>query len=103
MTARSSIGPSFLPGLLNDTMPSLASHESSHSLACRSLKGKWTMDFGWTEEDSNRYSQIYSRTKLWPSPDPGFFTPSEWKLCASLGLLGLSVPKKYGGEGCGFL
>jgi alkylation response protein AidB-like acyl-CoA dehydrogenase len=61
------------------------------------------MDFGWTEEDSDRYSQIYSQTKLWPTPDPGFFTASEWQLCAGLGLLGLSVPEKYGGAGCGFL
>jgi alkylation response protein AidB-like acyl-CoA dehydrogenase len=61
------------------------------------------MEFGWTEEDSDRYSQIYSQAKLWPAPGSGFFTLSEWKLCASLGLLGLSVPVKYGGEGCGFL
>jgi alkylation response protein AidB-like acyl-CoA dehydrogenase len=61
------------------------------------------MEFEWTEEESDRYSRIYSRTKLWPSPDLGFFTSAEWKLCASLGLLGLSIPEKYGGEGCGFL
>jgi alkylation response protein AidB-like acyl-CoA dehydrogenase len=61
------------------------------------------MDFGWTDEQRDIYDRIYSRTVLWPEPDPGFFTPEEWKLCASLGLLGLSVPKRYGGEGCGFL
>lgn len=61
------------------------------------------MEFNWTEEESARYSQICSQTKLWPAPDSEFFTPAEWKLCASLGLLGLSVPKTYGGEGCGFL
>jgi alkylation response protein AidB-like acyl-CoA dehydrogenase len=61
------------------------------------------VEFEWTEEESDRYSRIYSCTRLWATPDSDFFTPPEWKLCASLGLLGLSVPKKYGGEGCGFL
>lgn len=61
------------------------------------------MDFEWTEEESSRYSQIFSRVKeQLPAPDEGFFTPAEWKLCASLGLLGLSIPEKFGGEGCGF-
>lgn len=62
------------------------------------------MDFEWTEEESARYSQIFSRAKeQLPAPGEGFFTPSEWKLCASLGLLGLSIPEKFGGEGCGFV
>jgi alkylation response protein AidB-like acyl-CoA dehydrogenase len=61
------------------------------------------MDFGWTAEESSRYNRIYSETRQWPAPDPGFFTPPEWKLCASLGLLGLSIPEEYGGAGCGFL
>ena len=61
------------------------------------------MDFEWSEEDRARYNEIYSSTRLWPAPEPGFFTSAEWKLCAGLGLLGLSVPKEYGGEGCGFL
>ena len=61
------------------------------------------MDFEWTEEESGRYNRIYSQAKQWPAPEPGFFTSQEWKLCASLGLLGLSIPVEYGGEGCGFL
>lgn len=61
------------------------------------------MEFEWTEEESDRYRRIYSQTKLWPTPGVGFFASAEWKLCASLGLLGLSIPEKYGGEGCGFL
>lgn len=67
------------------------------------------MNFEWTEEENDRYSQIFSRVKeLLPASDldasdPGFFTSAEWKICASLGLLGLSVPKEYGGEGYGFL
>jgi alkylation response protein AidB-like acyl-CoA dehydrogenase len=61
------------------------------------------LDFDWTAEERDIYNRIYSQTKLWPAPDPGFFTPAEWKLCASLGILGLSVPKRYGGEGHGFL
>jgi alkylation response protein AidB-like acyl-CoA dehydrogenase len=69
----------------------------------RWLKRESRMDFEWTEEDRARYDQIYSRTRLWPAPGPGYFTPEEWKLCAGLGLLGLSMPKEYGGEGCGFL
>jgi L-prolyl-PCP dehydrogenase len=61
------------------------------------------LDFGWTKEERDIYDRVYSRTKLWSAPDPGFFTPQEWKLCAELGLLGLSVPQRYGGEGYGFL
>jgi alkylation response protein AidB-like acyl-CoA dehydrogenase len=61
------------------------------------------MDFEWTEEEHERYDEIYSRTRLWPAPGPGYFTCQEWKRCAGLGLLGLSLPKEYGGEGCGFL
>ena len=61
------------------------------------------MDFEWSSEESDRYNRIHSGTQAWPAPEPGFFTPSEWKLCASLGLLGLSVSEEYGGEGCNFL
>lgn len=61
------------------------------------------MDFDWAAEERDLYDRVYSQTRLWPAPGPGFFTPAEWKLCASLGLLALSVPKRYGGEGHGFL
>lgn len=61
------------------------------------------MDFGWSEAEHDRYNEIYSQTKEWSTPAPGVFTPEEWKLCASLGLLGLGVPEQYGGQGCDFL
>jgi alkylation response protein AidB-like acyl-CoA dehydrogenase len=61
------------------------------------------MDFEWDEESRGRYDEIYSRTRMWPAPGSGYFTSEEWKLCAGLGLLGLSMPKEYGGGGCGFL
>ena len=61
------------------------------------------MDLGWPEAEQHRYDEIHSRTSQWPVPDSEFFTPAEWKLCASLGLLGLSIPRQYGGEGYGFL
>lgn len=61
------------------------------------------MDFEWNEDDRGRYDEIYAQTRLWPAPGSGYFTSEEWKLCAGLGLLGLSIPKEYGGKGCGFL
>lgn len=61
------------------------------------------VDLEWTKDQREIYDLIYSRTRQWPAPEPGFFTSDEWKLCAGLGLLGLSVPKDYGGEGYGFL
>lgn len=61
------------------------------------------MDFEWTTEDRERYDEVFSQTREWPDPGFGFFTSEEWKLCAGLGLLGLSVPEEYGGRGRGFL
>lgn len=61
------------------------------------------MEFEWSDAERDKYDEIYSRTSLWPAPDPGFFTLAEWKLCASLGLLGLSIPRQYGGGGYSFL
>jgi alkylation response protein AidB-like acyl-CoA dehydrogenase len=61
------------------------------------------VDLERTKDQREIYDRIYSHTRTWSAPEPGFFTPDEWKLCASLGLLGLSVPKEYGGDGHGFL
>lgn len=61
------------------------------------------MDFDWAEEERHTYDLIYSRTKALATPNSEFFTPEEWKICASLGILGLSIPKEYGGQGHGFL
>lgn len=61
------------------------------------------MDFSWPEADQARYDEIYAGTSAWPAPPAGFFTAQEWKMCASLGLTGLSVPRRHGGDGHGFL
>ncbi len=61
------------------------------------------MELGWPEADRRRYHEIYSRVSAWAAPDSDFFTAEEWKQCSSLGLTGLSVPGKYGGDGHGFL
>jgi alkylation response protein AidB-like acyl-CoA dehydrogenase len=61
------------------------------------------MDLNWPEADRSRYDEIYSSVSAWPAPGSDFFTPEEWKQCASLGLTGLSVPRQYGGAGFGFL
>jgi alkylation response protein AidB-like acyl-CoA dehydrogenase len=55
------------------------------------------MNFEWTAEESARYSQAYSQARQWPTPGVGFFSPSEWKLCASLGFPGLGIPEIWQG------
>jgi alkylation response protein AidB-like acyl-CoA dehydrogenase len=61
------------------------------------------MDLGWPKADQDRYDNILESARAWPAPGSGFFTREEWKQCAALGLTGLSVPSRYGGEGHGFL
>jgi alkylation response protein AidB-like acyl-CoA dehydrogenase len=61
------------------------------------------VDFEWAAEQRDRYVEIRTRTGGWPTPPPGFFSREEWERCADLGLVGLSVPERYGGGGHGFL
>ncbi|HET6704889.1 acyl-CoA dehydrogenase family protein [Amycolatopsis sp.] len=63
------------------------------------------MDFTWPEESEQVFKQILAATQSWPaSPDEARpFTREQWRRCADLGLLGLSVPTRYGGQGYGFL
>ncbi|GAA0532640.1 acyl-CoA dehydrogenase [Saccharopolyspora subtropica] len=61
------------------------------------------MDFTWPEESERVYKQILTATQSWPAPEGARpFTREQWRQCAELGLLGLSVPTQYGGQGYGF-
>lgn len=62
------------------------------------------MDFGWTTAQQERYERILRATQQWPErPDAaqcdGHFTREQWRRCGALGLLGLSLPTRYGGQG----
>ncbi|MEQ0558587.1 acyl-CoA dehydrogenase family protein [Amycolatopsis sp. NEAU-NG30] len=63
------------------------------------------MDFTWPEETEQVFKQILAATQSWPAPPEQArpFTREQWRRCADLGLLGLSVPPQYGGQGYGFL
>lgn len=61
------------------------------------------MDLAWPKADQDRYDDILESTRAWVAPGSGFFTREEWKQCAALGLTGLSVPSRYGGDDLGFL
>jgi alkylation response protein AidB-like acyl-CoA dehydrogenase len=61
------------------------------------------VDFDWAAQERDAHREIRTRTGGWPAPPPGFFTREEWRRCAELGLVGLSVPARYGGGGRGFL
>lgn len=61
------------------------------------------MDFGWSSEQQEAHRRIVTETAAWPQADGGFFTREQWERCATLGLVGLSVPTRYGGGGQGFL
>ncbi|MBF6063301.1 acyl-CoA dehydrogenase family protein [Nocardia terpenica] len=62
------------------------------------------MDFTWPEESEQVFKQISTATQEWTAPEDGQpFTREQWRRCAELGLLGLCVPTRYGGQGYGFL
>ena len=62
------------------------------------------MDFGWTEEQLNRRAEVvdFARRELGDDDlvgrdRDGLFSRDNWNKCAQFGVLGLSVPEKYGG------
>jgi alkylation response protein AidB-like acyl-CoA dehydrogenase len=61
------------------------------------------MDFGWEPAEQAVYDRIRKQTRTLPVTTDGFYTREEWRRCAELGLVGLSVPSAYGGGGHGFL
>ncbi|GLU48211.1 acyl-CoA dehydrogenase family protein [Nocardiopsis ansamitocini] len=61
------------------------------------------MDFDWTEQENEEYNRMRLGADALPCPAPGYFTKDEWKRYAELGVMGLSVPRRYGGAGRGFL
>jgi alkylation response protein AidB-like acyl-CoA dehydrogenase len=61
------------------------------------------MDFLWTKEQNDLYTNILHlvQEKLPPKQDrqTPFWTRDQWRFCGEAGLLGLSVPTRYGGKG----
>ena len=62
------------------------------------------MDFGWTEEQMDRRAEVIEFAQRELHDDDlvardreGLFSRDAWKRCARFGVLGLSVPKEYGG------
>ena len=62
------------------------------------------MDFGWTEEQLNRRAEVVEFAQRELGDDDlvardreGRFSRDNWNKCAQFGVLGLSVPEKYGG------
>lgn len=59
------------------------------------------MDFGWNTEQRDRYEQTLKAVQdaySGPAPD-SFYTRDDWRGLGELGMLGLSVPTRYGGAG----
>ena len=63
------------------------------------------MDFHWTEQ----YLQLFAASRKFAEKEllceqktPGF-ARDMWRACAKQGVLGLSLPKKFGGQGVSFL
>src|SRR5437588_9456601 len=61
------------------------------------------MDFSWTEEQNELYESVLllTREKLnnKGAEQSERWTRRQWQLCGEIGLLGLCVPKCYGGHG----
>jgi len=65
------------------------------------------MEFGWSNEECGRYDKLVAAVRdAFPSGvvrEGGPFTPEDWQRLGKMGLLGLSVPDRYGGGGLGAL
>ncbi|HVQ97397.1 MAG TPA: acyl-CoA dehydrogenase family protein [Mycobacterium sp.] len=63
------------------------------------------MWFDWTpEQEAEYHATLNSVREGWAEPRrEGFFSRKEWLRLGELGLLGLSIPKEYGGGGLGAL
>jgi alkylation response protein AidB-like acyl-CoA dehydrogenase len=59
------------------------------------------VDFGWSTEQYDRYSRILKAARdTFPAGYSGTpYTRKDWLCLGELGLLGLSVPTRYGGKG----
>lgn len=63
------------------------------------------MDFGWTDEQQRRRTEAISFAEEHLNDDlidrnrEGTWSDEAWQACADFGLLGLVVPRKYGGQG----
>lgn len=59
------------------------------------------MDFGWTKTQEELYARVLAlaKEKLSGLTKEWEMTQSFWHLCGELGILGLCVPKRYGGMG----
>lgn len=61
------------------------------------------MDFGWHPDAQADYDRVRAETGAWPDDRPGPLTRDRWLRCGAAGLLGYSVPARFGGSGRGFL
>src|SRR5579884_1467584 len=59
------------------------------------------MDFSWTIEQEQLYTSTVEgvRARLQRDRAETYWTREDWRVCGSLGLLGLCVPTCYGGGG----
>ncbi|MEU8683402.1 acyl-CoA dehydrogenase family protein [Streptomyces sp. NPDC048611] len=61
------------------------------------------MDFRWDSSLASQYNRIAAEAADWPRQKEKFYTRAQWRRCAALGLLGLPLPRAYGGSGYGAL